>query len=266
MPDSSKCLGFFGLPFGGPFFLSIIDLIILPDNLSKISSLTDSEVHVWSSSLDISDAYLDVFRRVLSEDELERANRFHFEKDRKHFVASRGILRFLLGAYAEIPPAQIRFVYGDKGKPFLSGTPSHLRFNVSHSHGRALWGFTKHRRFGIDLEYTQREVDIDAVAQRFFSAKEWHAMKGLPFEERKTCFFNCWTRKEAFVKALGDGLTFGLDAFDVTVFQEAEITRIDGPESPESWTLQALNMPVGYAGATAFEGEAHVNMWDLFTE
>lgn len=253
-------------PLAGHFFLSIIDLIIQPDTLSKISKLTDSEVQVWSSSLDISDANLDVCRQILSKDEFQRATRFHFEKDRKHFVASRGILRFLLGAYAKIPPAQIRFDYGEKGKPFVAGTPTDLRFNVSHSHGRALWGFTLHRRFGLDLEYTEREVDIDAVAQRFFSAKEWNAMKDLSFEERKTCFFNCWTRKEAFVKALGDGLTFGLSAFDVTVFQQAKITRIDGPEKPQDWTLQALTLADGYAGATAFEGDAHVNMWDLFIE
>jgi len=241
-------------------------LILKPAILSKVSSLTDSEIQVWSSSLDISDAKLDVCRCVLNESEMERALRFHFEKDQRHFIASRGVLRFLLGAYTQKEPSQIRFEYGEKGKPCLSDAPSELQFNVSHSHGRALWGFTKHRRLGIDLEFVQRDVDFGAIAKRFFSASEWNAMKDLSFEERKTCFFNCWTRKEAFVKALGDGLTFGLSAFDVTVFEHAQITRIDGPENPDSWTLEALNVANGYAGAVAFEGNATVNIWDLFEE
>lgn len=220
--------------------------------------LTPGSVYVFSGSLDLDTQALAVCKSVLSDDERVRADRFKFEKDQNHFVAARGILRHLLGVYSQLLPDELQFVYAEKGKPELANGPHGLRFNVSHSHGIGAWAFVFHRRIGVDVEWTGRRVDVDSVGKRFFSEREWATLSDLSENERAHSFFLCWTRKEAFVKALGDGISFSLQAFDVSVQGEAKLTRVEGEEDPLSWTMHAFEPVETYVGAVAFDGKAEV--------
>lgn len=226
--------------------------------LGSIPCLHSNQIQVWAGSLDVRESDLQVCESVLSDDEQERAGRFHFEKDRHHFVAARGILRHLLAKHMHQRPDQVVFHYGEKGKPELKGDPMGLAFNVSHSHSVGAWAFSLAGVVGVDVEWTGRKVDVDAVGKRFFSTNEWATLGDLPVDKRKTCFFNCWTRKEAFVKALGDGLSFSLKAFDVSVGSRATLSRIDGDFDPQNWSLESFEPAESYVGCVAFEGHANV--------
>ena len=139
--------------------------------------------------------------RRTSGNERERAARFHFQKDRDHFVAARGILRLILGHYLDQPPEQLRFSYGPFGKPSLAGEADgqQLQFNVSHARGLALYAFARGRALGIDIEYVRADLAGDEIAERFFSRQEVSALRALPENARTHAFFNCWTRKEAYM-------------------------------------------------------------------
>lgn len=233
---------------------------LLPDflNLTPLPDLDETHVYVWSGTLDLEDEALNACKAVLSRDELDRAARFKFDKDRNHFIAARGILRFLLGHYAALTPQAVSFVYGDKGKPELANGAEGLVFNVSHSHGVGAWALGLDGLIGVDVEWVQRKVDLDQVGKRFFSEKEWAELANMNEKERRAGFFRCWTRKEAFVKALGDGISFSLKAFDVSVGPVAQITRIEGDHDPAKWTMQAFDPGQDYTGTLAFEGQVQV--------
>jgi 4'-phosphopantetheinyl transferase len=191
---------------------------------------------------------------LLDPDELSRANRFHFEKDRKHFVVARGFLRVLLGRYLKRDPKQLKFSYGAYGKPALPGAEP-LRFNMSHSHGMALYALTEGRDIGVDVEYVRADFTSDDIARRFFSPFEVESLCGLPTEERVESFFRCWTRKEAYIKATGRGLSQPLDGFDVTLApgESAALLRTDAG-SHEHWSMANIEVGPGYAGALAVDG------------
>lgn len=192
--------------------------------------------------------------RLLDPDEVSRANRFYFEKDRKHFAVARGFLRSLLGRYLDADPKQLQFNYGEYGKPSLPGA-GRLRFNVSHSHGLALYALTEGRDIGVDVEYVRADFTSDEIARRFFSPFEVESLCGLPAEERVASFFRCWTRKEAYIKATGLGLSQPLDGFDVTLRpgERAALLRTEAG-SPENWSMANVEVGPGYAGAVAVEG------------
>ena len=214
-------------------------------------SLQTGEVHVWRLELE---QPVDRFIELLDAEEIARANRFHFEKDRNHFMVARGFLRVLLGRYLQIDPKQLKFTYGAYGKPALPGEAL-LRFNMSHSHGIALYAFTEGRDVGVDVEYVRADFTSDDIARRFFSALEVENLCGLPAEERVASFFRCWTRKEAYIKATGRGLSQSLDGFDVTLGpgESAALLRTDaGPH--EHWSMANVEVGPGYAGAVAVEG------------
>src|ERR1043166_1017688 len=176
-----------------------------PDDLK----LPDEEVHVWRAGLDLPPAQLERLHRVLSPDEQEKAAWFHFEKDRQHFTAARGFLRMILGRYLGSDPGELRFSYNSYGKPSLAAefsTPP-LRFNLAHSHGLALFAFNCGRELGIDLESIRPDRATEEIAERFFAEAEVAALRSLPLEARVRAFFDCWTRKEAFIKARGMGLS-----------------------------------------------------------
>lgn len=219
-------------------------------------ALDASEVHLWQASLDGRPA--DIFESFLSADELARANRFHFAEDRTHFVVARGVLRNLLAAYLGINCAELRFSYGAKGKPFLVlDGQTQINFNLSHSHGRAAFAFTRGREVGVDLEYVKEDFEAESIATRFFSRAEVLALRSVPGELRNQAFFNCWTRKEAYIKARGEGLSMPLDEFDVSLRpgeaaallnnyrEEREVTR---------WSMRAIPTPAEYVGALVVEG------------
>ena len=212
------------------------------------------EVHVWSADLDrIPEALL---RDPLSADEQERGRRFHFERDRRRFAATRGLLRRLLGRYLGLDPSRLRFAYGPRGKPFLAGEDE-LRFNVSHSGGLALLAFARGREVGVDVERERPVPEAADIARHYFSAWEAAQLRRLRDGERTAAFFRCWTRKEAFIKATGDGLSRSLDAFDVTLApgEPARLLRVEGePEAARRFWIEDVSPAPGFAGALAVEG------------
>ncbi|MCU1267663.1 MAG: 4-phosphopantetheinyl transferase superfamily protein [Acidobacteria bacterium] len=221
------------------------------------SSLATSEVQIWRASLDQSPTTVDHLRQLLAPDEQSRADRFHFEADRRHFIVARGYLRTLLGRYLGLAPQGIQFVYTKYGKPSLAmELDQHLKFNLAHSGGLALYAFTLLGEIGIDLEHIRPEFTGDDIARRFFSATEVTALDQLPVTERHQAFFDCWTRKEAFIKAKGPGLSLGLDQFDVTLSPDrpAKLLRTGWDEAEASrWSLQAIDVGPAYAAAVAIE-------------
>ena len=215
-------------------------------------SLATGEVHVWRLALDQPESVLTEFRRTLEADELERAGRFHFEKHRRHFVVGRGGLRHVLSRYLDVKPEELRFTYGAFGKPALVG--DELRFNMSHSHGVALFAVAADRELGVDVEHMRADFASEDIARRFFSPVEVAAFGALQKEEQVAAFFRCWTRKEAYIKAIGRGLSEPLDAFDVTLApgEAATLLRASG-QDVSRWSLFDLDVGEGYAGALLVE-------------
>jgi 4'-phosphopantetheinyl transferase len=216
-------------------------------------------VHVWLAKLDQPPETLRALHNLLSPDEIERAERFHFRKHRAHFTVARGVLRRILGGYLRVEPSQLRFAYSTHGKPALAGIKEHrtLRFNLSHSHQLALYGFTLRREIGLDLEYRREDFACERIAEQFFSQREVEALRALPAPLRTEGFFNCWTRKEAYVKAVGLGLSLPLDQFDVSLspFEPAALLRTgDDKREAARWSLRELTTAEGYTAALAVEG------------
>ena len=226
------------------------------DPASALPSL--NEIHVWQRRTQITPKELSRLRAHLSKDEWERAHAFRFESDRNEYFVSRGTLRTLLGAYLVAPPAELRFQYSDFGRPALAGVyeEGKLNFNVSHSGGITLWAFAMNRQIGIDVEKIRHDFSILEIAERFFSESERKALKDLPEQEQHDAFFRCWTRKEAFIKALGEGLSHPLDQFDVSlspgVPPQLLATRPCGAES-QHWAIWDIAVPAGYAAALVAE-------------
>ncbi len=214
--------------------------------------LAEGAVHVWALALDEAASAPERWWASLSLAERERAERFRFERDRRRFVAAHGQLRALLGRYCGRPAAAITFTYNAYGKPALPDAP--LSFNLSHSGEVALIAVAAAGRLGVDIEAAQADLAGLAIAEQFFSSAEVAALRGLPEAERVSAFFNCWTRKEAFVKARGEGLSFPLKAFDVSLAPGAPAallhTRPD-PAEAARWTLTALTPAEGYVAALA---------------
>jgi 4'-phosphopantetheinyl transferase len=225
-------------------------------------SLPGDEVHVWRASLDLSTSRVLRLRETLTADELGRVARFHFQEDRDRFIVARGSLRTILCRYLGLEPGQIRFSYGPFGRPALvapSGFSGQwaLDFNLSHSGDLALFAFAQGRKVGIDVERISADVDWEPMAERFFSPRESAALRVLPPDVRREAFFTCWTRKEAFVKAQGEGLSLPLDRFDVSVVpgKPATLLAIRGdPGEASRWMLRDLSPGPGYVAALAAEG------------
>lgn len=225
-------------------------------------ALSSGEVHIWRASLDQPAERVQRLGQTLSGDERSRAERFHFERDRLHFIAARGLLRAILGRYSGLEPGQLRFCYGLRGKPALAEAPDggRLYFNLAHSHGLALYAITREGAIGVDLEYVRHIPEAEQMAERFFSALERDVLRSLPPSQRQVAFFNCWTRKEAYIKAIGDGLLHPLDQFDVSLApgEPARLLSVAGQEDSH-WFIQALTPAPGYVAAVAIEGPVPVS-------
>ena len=234
------------------------------DSPPKTLVLPNNAVHVWQASLHVSASYLRTFESMLTADELARAERFYFQKHREHFIAGRGLLRNILSRYLDREPGQLRFRYNSYGKPDLieeTGTEG-LCFNLSHSHGIALYAVTRNREIGIDIEYFRPDVEAEKLAERFFSPREAAVLRSLPEHLRREGFFNCWTRKEAYIKAEGEGMSIPLSAFDVSLTPDEPAALLRSQRSPQEtarWSLQALSPEPGYAAALAVKGHD----WEL---
>jgi 4'-phosphopantetheinyl transferase len=226
-----------------------------PENLR----MPEGQVHVWRASLELPPAALESLWKTLSADEQERANRYRFARDRNWFIARRGRLRLNLGRYLELEPASLQFSYSPYGKPSLQPeVAEQFCFNISHSQGLALFAFARHVAIGVDIEHLRADYNHLELAERFFSAKERAELSALPLEIHPNAFFLCWTRKEAFIKAHGEGLSLPLDQFDVSL-APGEPARVvatrAGLESPDQWSLFNLDPAPGYLAALAVQGQ-----------
>lgn len=234
--------------------------------------LDDAEIHVWRLDLSRVRRQVGGLLPFLSKDERDRASRFHFQKDHEHFIAARGVLRVLLGTYLNLTPEELRFRYSPYGKPSLDVGPDseRLRFNLSHSHERALLAFTRAGEIGVDLEFMRADFASHEVAERWFSNREVEMFSALPGSLRTEAFFNCWTRKEAYVKARGEGLSYPLKSFSVSLAPDeaARFLSIEGDAMQCScWSLQNLHVAEGYAAALAVENtHCETLLWEVEPE
>ena len=216
-------------------------------------SLETGTVHVWRIALDQEDERLERFRRMLEPHELERAGRFHFEKHRRHFIVARGFLRYVVARYFETEPDELRFVYGSYGKPALASEHG-LRFNLSHSNEVALLAVSLDAELGVDVEHIRADFASEDIARRFFSRAEVETFNALPKEQQVAAFFRCWTRKEAYIKAIGKGLSQPLDEFDVTLAPATPPALLRAQDDDASrWLLCDIDVGEGYAGALVVE-------------
>jgi len=224
------------------------------------------KIHVWSIRLDPPAERVAQLGRSLAEDEWARANRFRFDKHRRQYVVGRGALRALLAAYLETRPEKIQFTYGPRGKPFLAAShgAGELQFNLTNSDELALVGFVRGPEIGVDVEYLRQMSDCEQIAERFFSLSERQVLRGIPFPAKQEAFFNCWTRKEAYLKAVGEGLAAPLDSFDVTLAlgEAPRMLTLEGDAARAArWSFHHLRPAPDYIGAVAIEGGA----WDIET-
>lgn len=193
---------------------------------------------------------------ILSADELERADRFHFEKDRSRFITARGMLRQILGKYLSQHPKGIHFEYSSYGKPGLGPDSGfgNLKFNLSHSDGLALLAITQDKNIGVDIERIRHDISIEQIAGRFFSFDEINSLDKLFEQQKNELFFQYWTRKEAFLKATGKGLSFPMEHCDVSTMSGREFSPVIIQKEGSDWHVKDLFPGEGFAAAIAIEG------------
>ncbi len=222
--------------------------------------LLSDEVHVWRTFLDVDKESRVRFFRSLSESEKERADRMYHEKDRDRFIVSHGVLRSLLGCYLEQDPKSIQFSESANHKPILALRPSQkdLTFNMSHSGAIGLYAIGSGRAVGIDIEQIRNNVEIEQLATRFFSKNEINALMNLSKAKRTHLFFQFWTRKEAFVKSIGEGLSFPLESCDLSSMSLHKLLPVllEGADQSEC-NIYGLDLDPGpgYLAAIAADGE-----------
>jgi 4'-phosphopantetheinyl transferase len=216
--------------------------------------LSRDEVHIWTMQTHAPEATVAQFGRVLAPDEVQRASRFRFNHLRDSFVITHGVLRYLLARYLGLSPARICFVYGDKGKPGVA-SEANLHFNLTHSDDVAVIAFTTGCQVGIDVEHIRSLADMPQIADQCFSSEEVVELMLLPASEREHAFFRCWARKEAYIKAIGDGLSCALDSFRVTLLPDVppRLVHIGGDRAAaDMWALHDLSVAPDYAAALAY--------------
>jgi len=222
--------------------------------------LLASEVHIWQASLQTDHRAADRansgFRYALSEDERVRAERYLFPEHRRRFVARHGILREILARYLQVEPATVQFEYLELGKPQLARpADARLQFNISHSGDLALYAVALDSPVGVDIEIARPVPDCLALASRFFSPVEYQGLLATPPALQEAAFLRCWTRKEAFVKAHGKGLSLPLDGFTVTFDRESPPRVLDATVAdPSEWVLQDVGNEPEYFGSVAVRG------------
>lgn len=228
-------------------------MIELSGNLFKI---TKKQIHVWFINLDITEEKIIHLNHFLSEDEILKASKFRFKKDKNCSIISRGALRLLSGKYLNTNPKTIKFKYGEFGKPYYD-MPTELKFNVSHSGNMAAIAFILNCEIGIDIEKLKYDFEVMDIVDNYFSESEIESLKKLPVQDRSKGFYRCWTRKESFIKAKSKGLSFPLDAFSVSINsdEEAEIseTKWDKKEK-DLWNLFSFTPQKEYIGAVSVRG------------
>lgn len=222
-----------------------------------IAPLGAADVDVWSADVGAFARYETPLATLLDRAELERARRFRFARDRTRFIIAHGLVRLLLAAHLETSPERLRFTVGPRGKPALDADRrATLDFSLSHTSDRTLIALAW-RPVGVDVEHRSEELALDEIATRVFSPSERHALAAFDQPARTTAFFATWTRKEAYIKALGEGVNHGLDTFDVSVDPDEPALLLDDrtdPSAPGCWSLADLAVSACCAAAVAASG------------
>lgn len=229
-----------------------------PEDLTASSALSGAEIHLWRIGLKLPEARLAELYTTLSADEQDRAARYRFEHLRQAFVAAHGALRAILGRYLEVSPQSIQFQFNRHGKPaLLAPGQAWLCFNLAHSGDLALCAATAGHEIGVDVEQIRPVDDMDKLVERFFAPGERAAFKGLSPAQKLPAFFAGWTRKEAYIKAWGQGLSLPLDEFEVSLTPGAPAALLADRHSPAEaaqWSLCEVEAAPGYAAALAVHG------------
>jgi 4'-phosphopantetheinyl transferase len=230
------------------------------------NAFPSQEIQLWSVSLATVVAHLQDVQPHLSTTEVERAQRYHFAADRARFIVGRGLLRMIVGHYLGIKPAEVGFCYNTYGKPALALEDGErgLQFNLSHAGDRLLYAFAWQRAVGVDVERIRANIEYEVIAVRFFSPQERAALAAVPAKLRLAAFFDGWTRKEAYLKAQGAGLSLPLDSFDVTITPGEPAALIaTRPNAAEAgrWSMQALDVGDEYRAALVAEGQDWTVTW-----
>jgi len=225
----------------------------------RTQNIGRNEVHVWRVCLEKGALALGRMYEILSAEERCRARSFYFDEDRARYVMARGYLRVILSRYLDAEPISLRFRQNPYGKPILVGfeNEERLNFGVSHSGSLTLYAITRWRRVGIDVERVREGFSHEEVSERFFSPTERAMLRSLPVESRTKAFFECWTRKEAYVKGRGEGLTLPLEQFSVSIDPTRSAGLIENRAHPADvslWSLAEIDPGAGYAAAVAVEG------------
>lgn len=226
--------------------------------------LQPQHVDVWRVSLNVEPDSVKQIESTLSADETERASKFQFDKDKYRSIIARGSLRDILSRYLNCKPNEPIFSINKYGKPALDNFK--MEFNVSHSGDFVVIAVTQNRRVGVDIERVRQGISSHVIAKQYFSKAEVDELRSLPIEQRETAFFTCWSRKEAYIKAHGLGLSLPLESFDVSLTpNEPAILRATRPDEKEAtrWTLMSFEVNSDYGSAVAVEGHGvELRLWD----
>jgi 4'-phosphopantetheinyl transferase len=226
------------------------------------------EVHVWRASLTQDPATVSELSAPLAPDERRRAEKYYRPVDRDHFIVARGILRKIISLYLPISPGALQFTYNEYGRPEIAGHQNdrNLNFNLSHSKDLVLYAFRLGGGLGIDIEYMRDDFATLDIAEHFFAKGEVEALRSLPVDQRVKGFFNCWSRKESYIKALGMGVSFPLDRFTVSLApgDAPALLKVDDDDrEPERWKMYELLPGDGYAAALIVERPPVIlRLWD----
>lgn len=226
-------------------------------------NLSTDQVHVWRIELNRPETERERLWPLLSPEEKQQADRFHFPNGKNHYVVCRGTVRLILAGYLQINPSEVRFQVGPFGKPSLKiASRTKVEFNVSHSHGLALLAVSAGRPLGVDLEQVRVMDTYEQIAVRYFSPIEVKRLRQMADHEKPEAFFSCWSRKEAFVKATGQGISYGLDQFSVPLSlhdPNARFVPIDCPHETTRWRMCTLIPAPNFVGAIVAAGDN----WDV---
>jgi 4'-phosphopantetheinyl transferase len=226
--------------------------------------LSRQDVHIWRAVLDLPSKSVQELEVSLSIYERMKAEHFRFERDRSRFIAARGILRLILASYLSVEPGAIRFCYEKDGKPRLQNAfgKAGIQFNLSHSEGLALYVLTRGHEVGVDVEYMREISEMGQIVEQFFSVRERAFFGGLPTSEKQETFFNWWTRKEAFMKATGEGLSYPLGRFDAIMAEGKSVESLGtlgGAKEGPRWSMWDVRPAEEFAGTVVVEGGG----WDV---
>jgi len=229
--------------------------------------LGNGEIHVWAVNLQVPKVRILALAKTLSHDETARAARFRFDRDRDRFIAGRGLLRTILAHYVNGNPTQLKFDYGPNGKPALSEPDRScgVHLNVAHSDDLFLVAVARHWEIGVDVERIHPVADAESIAERFFTQRESDGWRNLPDSQKLPAFFNLWTRKEAWLKATGDGISDLLRRVEVSFLPGEPARLISLPEKIEAvhyWSLRELIPAPGFIAALAVPAQDfHIKCW-----